>query len=172
MKIDYIKIADLKPYALNAKKHPQSQLEGMAESIKRFGFTQPVVVDSKNEIIIGHGRVEGAKIAGLKALPCIKRDDLSVQEIKALRIIDNRISETGWDNELLKLEFDELDFDLSVFNVDFKEFNFSGEVETKEEKEVVDQQQFMIVIDCESEAVQQQFFDEFKSRGIECRLIM
>ncbi len=119
MKITQIKTDDLKPYKLNAKKHPQTQVEGIAESIRRFGFTQPIVIDGSNEIIIGHGRLEAAKLAGLKDVPCIKLSDLSKDEVKALRLIDNRISETGWDSEILALEFNDLDFDFSKFNVEF-----------------------------------------------------
>lgn len=119
MKIILIKVAALKPYKLNAKNHPQTQIEGLAESIRRFGFTQPVVVDKGNEIVIGHGRVEGAKLAGLKEVPCIRRDDLTKEEIRALRLMDNRIAETGWDREMLRLEFQTLNYDLTPFNVDF-----------------------------------------------------
>lgn len=122
MKITQIKTDDLKPYKLNAKKHPQTQVEGIAESIRRFGFTQPIVIDGSNEIIIGHGRLEAAKLAGLKDVPCIKLSDLSKDEVKALRLIDNRIAETEWDRDLLALEFNELDFDFSRFNINFEEF--------------------------------------------------
>ena len=119
MKIELIQIDKITPYKLNAKKHPQSQIEGIAESIKRFGFTQPVVIDGKGEIIIGHGRVEGAKLSGLKEIPCVRRNDLNESEIRALRLIDNRISETGWDGELLNVDLESLDFDFEPFNIDF-----------------------------------------------------
>lgn len=119
MEIQSIKIEKLVPYKLNAKKHPKQQIEGIAESIKRFGFTQPIVVDGKDEVIIGHGRLEGAKLAGLKEIPCVRRDDLTEAEIKALRLIDNRIAETGWDGELLNLDLDSIDFDFESFNIEF-----------------------------------------------------
>lgn len=119
MKIINVKIGLLKPYKLNAKNHPQTQIDGIAESIRRFGFTQPVVIDKKNEIIIGHGRVAAAKLVGLKEIPCIRREDLKDDEIRALRLIDNRIAETGWDQEMLKVEFQTLSYDLTPFNVDF-----------------------------------------------------
>lgn len=124
MKIEKIKIEKLKPYRLNAKKHPQSQIEGIAESIKRFGFTQPIVIDGNDEIIIGHGRLEAAKILNLEEVPCVCRDDLKPEEIKALRLIDNRISETGWDQEILKIDLENLDFDFSSFNIDFEDLKF------------------------------------------------
>jgi ParB-like chromosome segregation protein Spo0J len=123
MKIENLKPEDLKPYKLNAKKHPQSQIEGIAESIKRFGFTQPIVVNKQNEIIIGHGRFEAAKIVGLEKIPCLRLDTLSEQEVKALRLLDNRIAETGWDVELLKMDLQGFDFDFEPFRLDFGDFN-------------------------------------------------
>lgn len=119
MKIVQKKIADLKPYKLNAKLHPQSQIDGLAESIKRFGFTQPVVVDKAGTIIIGHGRVEAAKKAGMKLVPAVVMSDLSTDEVRALRLIDNRIAETGWDQEILKIELADVGIDLAPFSVDF-----------------------------------------------------
>lgn len=128
MKITEIEIGDLKPYGLNAKKHPQSQIEGIAESIRRFGFTQPIVVDRENTIICGHGRVEGAKLAGISQVPCLRLEELTDQEVKALRLIDNRIQETGWDPGLLKLDLEGLEINLGDFNVSFDDLDF--EVET------------------------------------------
>lgn len=122
MKIINLKVESLKPYKLNSKLHPQSQIEGIAESIRRFGFTQPVVIDKENEIIIGHGRVAAAKLAGLKDVPCIRREDLSKEQIRALRLIDNRIAEYGWDQEILKIDLQGFDFDFEPFNVDFSGF--------------------------------------------------
>ena len=129
MKIQDKKISELKQYKLNAKKHPQSQIDGIAESIKRFGFNQPVVVDSENTIIVGHGRIEAAKKCGIKSVPCVIKDDLTDQEIKAYRIIDNRLNETEWDQELLELDLEEIDVDFSDFGVDF-----DIDVDVKEEK--------------------------------------
>jgi DNA modification methylase len=119
VKVIEIEIEKLKPYKLNAKKHPKKQLDGIAESIRRFGFTQPIVVDKNNEIIIGHGRLEGAKLAGLKAVPSVVLGSLSPAEIKALRLIDNRIAETGWDQEMLSLDMAEMDFDFEPFGIEF-----------------------------------------------------
>jgi len=125
--ISEIDIYKLKPYKLNAKQHPESQIEGLSQSIKTFGFTQPIVVDKNNEIIIGHGRLEAAKKAGLKNVPIVKRDDLTANEVKALRLIDNRIAETSWDSQLLHLDLSELDYDLSDFNIDFEDLAIEPE---------------------------------------------
>ena len=119
MKIEQRNPKELKHYKLNAKKHPDSQVAGLAESIKKFGFIQPVVLDGKDEIIIGHGRTMAAIRAGLDTIPTVKLENLTEQEVKALRLIDNRIAETGYDIDLLKMDLDTLDFDLEPFKIDF-----------------------------------------------------
>lgn len=175
MKIEKIKIEKLKPYKLNAKKHPQSQIEGIAESIKRFGFTQPIVIDGNDEIIIGHGRLEAAKILKMDDVPCVKRNDLTPQQIKALRLIDNRIAETGWDNEILALDLHDVTYDFKELNIDF---NFlADEILSKDNKNedkenAHDSMQFIVAIHCENENQQQEIFEEMQTRGLECKLIM
>lgn len=69
MQVVMRKIRDLKPYKNNAKKHPKEQVNRIAESIKEFGFTQPVLIDKNMEVVVGHGRILGAKQAGLKEVP-------------------------------------------------------------------------------------------------------
>jgi DNA modification methylase len=119
MKIEQRNPKELKHYKLNAKQHPEAQVKGIVESIKRFGFIQPVVVDKNDEIIIGHGRTMAAMQAGLQEVPTVKLENLTEQEVKALRLIDNRIAETGWDADLLKIDLENLDIDLKPFAVDF-----------------------------------------------------
>jgi site-specific DNA-methyltransferase (adenine-specific) len=121
MKIESIKISDLKLYSKNAKRHPESQIEGIAESIKRFGFRQPVVIDSKNEIVVGHGRVMAAKSLGLEEVPCERLENLSARDIKAYRLIDNRIAESGWIPENLAEDLKDIEYDFGAFNVDMSD---------------------------------------------------
>jgi ParB family transcriptional regulator, chromosome partitioning protein len=176
MKIEKVKIKDLKEYKLNSKKHPKEQVEGLAESIKRFGFTQPVVIDANNEIIIGHGRLSAAHSLGMKDVPCLRLENLSEAEVRTLRILDNRISETGWDIEILNEDLKTLDADFSEFNVNFdfladELLKFNSEDE-KESSQIEDSNQFIITIDCKNESEQQQLFEEFSERGLKCKLIM
>lgn len=124
-----MKTADLIPYVKNQKKHPKKQVKEIAESIKAFGFTQPIVIDSKNEIIIGHGRVMAAQLLELEKVPVLVRDDLSEQQVKALRIADNKLNESPWDKELLKTELSELydeEFDMSSMGYDISELQNLG----------------------------------------------
>ena len=169
MKIENLKIADLKPYKKNAKKHPKEQVEGLAESIRRFGFSQAIVIDKNNEIIIGHGRLEAAKSLGIDEVPCLRKESLSAKDVRAMRLIDNRIAETGWDVEMLRAEFQDFDFDFTPFNVDFGEF-FKNDSSDFLEKE--DYQQFLIVIECSNEDEQQKLYNEFEERNLKCKLIM
>lgn len=105
------------PYSKNAKKHDETQISNVAESIKQFGFVQPVVVDKNGVIVIGHCRTLAAKKLGMKTVPCVMVDELTDEQVRALRIIDNKTNESPWDMELLG---DELaDIDLSGFDFDF-----------------------------------------------------
>ena len=122
MKVTTLKTSDIKPYKNNAKTHPKEQINGLVESINRFGFTQPLVIDKNNNLVIGHGRLEAAIKAGLKEVPVLIKDDLSESDIKALRLIDNRIAETGWDADNILSELDGFNYDFDSFNIDFDEF--------------------------------------------------
>lgn len=108
MKTEMLAIDSLVAYANNAKTHPQEQLDKLALWIKKIGFTQPVVIDAHNNIVIGHGRTLAAKQAGLTKVPCVRINGLSEAEVKALRLFDNKAAETGWSPELLKYEIKEL----------------------------------------------------------------
>ena len=121
MKIELIGTEVLRPYPLNAKKHPELQIQGIAESIQRFGFTQPLVVDENYEVIIGHGRLAAAKKLGLSQVPIVRLEHLRPNEIRALRLIDNRIAESEWDGDMLALDLEELDFDFSPFHLSFED---------------------------------------------------
>ena len=104
-----LKLSELKPSPRNARTHSQKQIHQIAESIKAFRFTNPVAVNSLNEIISGHGRCEAAKLLGMTEVPAIRLDHLNSDQARLLRIADNRLAEAaGWDEELLKLELGEL----------------------------------------------------------------
>lgn len=113
-------VDDLVPYAKNAKLHSKEQVIAIAESIKTFGFTNPVLIDEKGEIIAGHGRVLAARELGLKEVPTRKLEGMSEEKKRAYRIADNRIGEIGggWDAVLLKQEHEELkaliDFEFGI----------------------------------------------------------
>lgn len=120
-------IDQLIPYERNQKDHPEEQVKNLANSLRRFGWRQPVVIDERNVIVIGHGRVLGAKRLGLKQVPVVSADDLTEDEIRELRIIDNKTNESTWNDylaeDLKELSFDGFDFD---FGEDLTGGGYSG----------------------------------------------
>lgn len=129
MNIIQMKVKDLKPYEKNAKKHDKTQIANVAESIKRFGFAQPLVVDKDNVLIIGHCRLLAAKQLKLREVPVVRMDDLTEEEVKQLRLLDNKLNESDWDFDLLMDEVGELDFDGFDLDWGFKELEDSSVVE-------------------------------------------
>ena len=135
MKIEKIPTDKLIPYARNAKKHDAAQVSKLAGSIREFGFNNPVLVDKDNGIIAGHGRVMAAQQLGLAEVPCIRLGHLTDNQRKAYILADNRLAEvnSGWDEELLKLEIADIDWaDIKGLSVDDFEF---GEIDFKEEED-------------------------------------
>ena len=119
MTIEYMKPGDLTPYGKNAKLHPADQVEHIANSIKMFGWTQPIVVDEKNVVVIGHGRLAAAKLLGLDQVPVVRRSDLTEEQTKALRIVDNRVAKSKTDRDLIAEELGEImDIDMELFGID------------------------------------------------------
>lgn len=131
MKIIEKDINGLVPYEFNNKIHSEEQINRIANSIKEFGFTQPLVIDKSNVVIIGHGRLEGAKKLGLEKVPCVMMDNLTDVQIKKLRILDNRLNESERNLANLKLELDGLeDFNFGDLELDVKDL--FPEMETEE----------------------------------------
>ena len=117
MQIIQKKLADIVPYANNTKKHDETQIKNVAESIKKYGWVQPIVIDNDGTIVIGHCRALAAERLGIKEVPCVVVSDLTEDEINALRIVDNKTNESPWDFDLLSAELPEID--LSDFDFDF-----------------------------------------------------
>lgn len=116
MKINTLKIDEIFIYSRNAKKHPFEQIKNVSKSIERFGWAQPLVVDGKNELIIGHCRLEAAKLLGLTEVPVVTMDGLSPKEVKALRLADNKLNESDWDMSLVREELKDLE-DIELLNL-------------------------------------------------------
>jgi site-specific DNA-methyltransferase (adenine-specific) len=118
-------IADLIPYANNARTHSDEQVAQIAASIKEFGFTNPILLDGTNGIIAGHGRLMAARKLSLDTVPCIQLSHLSDKQRKAYILADNRLAmNSGWDTQLLTLELKSLDdegFDLEMLGFDADE---------------------------------------------------
>lgn len=121
MQIIQKKLSDIVPYANNTKKHDETQIKNVAESIKKYGWVQPLVIDDDGTIVIGHCRALAAKKLGIEEVPCVVVSDLTEDEINALRIVDNKTNESPWDMDLLAKELPELDLSDFDFDCDFKE---------------------------------------------------
>lgn len=119
--IEYIDPSTLKPYDKNARTHSREQIESIAESIKEFGWTNPVLIDKKNGIIAGHGRVAAALQLGINSIPCLQLN-MTAKQARAYVIGDNKLPElAGWDMEVLKSEIEALlddGFDVSKIGFD------------------------------------------------------
>ena len=138
MNIKEIKISELHAYTNNAKTHDEKQIGMIAESIKQFGFRQPLVIDKNNEIVVGHGRYFAAKKLDLLTVPCEYANDLTDDQIKAYRLADNKLNESPWDFDLVDAELasisDEFDLDMSDFG-----FDVNIEIESFDELELDDE---------------------------------
>ena len=109
LQIVYKAPGDLTPDPRNARTHSAKQVEQIVQSIRAFGFTNPILADPEGRLIAGHGRLRAAKAMGLETVPVIMLDGLSEAQKRALRLADNKIAlNAGWDVEILKLELAEL----------------------------------------------------------------
>ena len=138
MDVRNISVKDLIPYDRNTKKHDKTQINNVAESIKQYGFVQPIVIDKNNTVVIGHCRLLAAKQLKMKEVPCVCVEDLTEEQVKALRIVDNKSNESEWDfdilpDELADLNLDDFDFD---FGIDEEEEDFDeNDLERDDEKD-------------------------------------
>ena len=120
LQVRLLPVTSLTPHASNPRTHSPKQLRQIAESIKEFGFSNPILTDSNGGVLAGHGRLEAAKLLGLEMVPTIPLAELSEAQKRAYILADNRIAEeAGWDQELLALELKyiadlDVEFDLTV----------------------------------------------------------
>lgn len=122
-----VSVASLIPYARNSRTHSDAQVAKIAASIREFGFLNPIIVDGANGIIAGHGRVMAAQKLGLATLPVIEASHLTEAQKRAYIIADNRLAlDAGWDNDLLKIELQDLQadgFDLALTGFEIGEIS-------------------------------------------------
>jgi DNA modification methylase len=115
---EYLRLDSLKPYAKNARTHSRKQVKQIAESIRSFGFTNPILIDNANTILAGHGRVEAARLLGLGEVPCVRLEHMTAEQKRAYVLADNKLAlNAGWDEEILAEELKsllEVDFDVEL----------------------------------------------------------
>jgi|HubBroStandDraft_4_1064222.scaffolds.fasta_scaffold253033_2 ParB-like chromosome segregation protein Spo0J len=137
----YQEIQQLVPYPRNARTHSKRQIRQIADSIVAFGFTNPVLVNHSAMILAGDGRVEAAKLLGMKKVPTICLESLNADQIRAYIIADNRLAEkAGWDNSILAIELQhltsiDLGFDVSLTGFEIGEIDLILQESKAEEDE-------------------------------------
>lgn len=189
---DYIQvdINAIKPYENNARLHSSIQINQIMQSIKEFGFTNPLIIDTEYNLIAGHGRLEALKQLNkidfkdkpILNVPCIQVKDLSDTQKRALCLADNQIAlNSTWDNEKLQDEleklanenfnFDCIGFDHSVFDdfIDDKAELNTDDIITQHNKEL--KEKFTLCIEVNNESELQTLYDNFKDKGYKCKII-
>lgn len=149
MEIITLPLNELRAYQFNARVHDAAQVNALKQSIKEFGFTNPVLVHPSGRIIAGHGRVEAARELGMTEVPCLVLDNLSEAQVRAYTIADNQLPQMAtWNFDMLAVEIDELQeqgFDISTLGFNAEELTemlgspeIEPEIEEKPQKEPSD----------------------------------
>jgi len=139
LNIEYLPVADLKPYEKNTRHHEEHDIDQIARSIEKYGFSDPIGIWGKQNIIVeGHGRVLAAKKLGLDTVPVIRLDHLTDEQRRAYAIMHNRTAElSSWDFEMLEqeladLDLAEFDFEIDELNITAADFDDNAELDEVE----------------------------------------
>ena len=171
-------VESLIPYARNARTHSDEQVAQIADSIKEWGWTTPVLVDETGQIIAGHGRVMAARKLGIDEIPVMVASGWSEAQRRAYVLADNKIAlNSGWDMDLLKVELQDIgdmSFDLDKIGFSVEEMT-SFFVEAENENKIPKQKElkntFEVAIECESEMQQEDIFNRLTQEGYKCRVL-
>jgi hypothetical protein len=168
MDIKNMAVKDLIPYEKNTKKHDDVQINNVAESIKQYGFVQPIVIDKNNVVVIGHCRLLAAKKLKMADVPCVCVDDLTEEQVKALRIVDNKSNESPWDFDFLADELAEINLD--AFNFDFGVSFDDDDTGTKEREEIALNESISVVVECADDEEAETIFEKLSEEGYKCHI--
>lgn len=187
--IDFVwaKIDEIKPYEKNARRHSKAQIREIADSIAKFGFTAPIIVDADGVILAGHGRYFAALLLGLESVPVIRKSNLTEAEVRAYRILDNRLAEKSkWDQDLLQLEIQALkeeDHEIDELGFSDKELEKILEDEPEIDEDLDDDEpsnrgsvkaakdEFLVVVTLQSESSQKALYERLIKEGLQCKLM-
>lgn len=188
IKVNWLATSDLIPHPTNPKEHPPEQVAQIVASIQAFGFNDPIAVDDNNVVIEGHGRLLAAQKLGLEKVPVLCLAHLSEAERRAYALAHNKLTlNSGWDSENLVLEIEALQ-DLAFENLELTGFTLeelngfqSGEHDAvlphtdmndeKTEVSIQYQNQYGVIVTCNTEAEQERVFSELSEAGYVCKVV-
>jgi ParB-like chromosome segregation protein Spo0J len=179
-KVERRPVDSLTPYAKNARTHSEAQVAQIAASIKEYGFTVPVLIDPRGNVIAGHGRLMAAKLLGLADVPVMVADGWSATKRRAYVILDNKLAlNSGWDPEILRAEFADLageGFDLGGLGFDPGELaEVSGAAPPpgiEDAPESNYKEQYGVIVVCADEAQQQLVYAELQRAGHTVKVVV
>lgn len=177
LKIEYLPISELKAYVNNAKEHPAEQVEQIKKSILEFGMNDPIAVWKDNEIVEGHGRLLACAELGepYDVVPVIRLDHLSDEERKAYALVHNKLTmNSDFNLDLLNMELEELkELDMEQFGFDLAIEDTDGDVEAVEDTDTHFnyQEQYGVIVMCESESEQEKVYTRLTEEGYECKVV-
>lgn len=175
-----MKVSELKNLEKNARKHSPAQLQQIEESIKKFGFLSPIVIDKNNVVQAGNGRLISAVKLGMTEVPCIQANGLTKDELRAFALVDNRLGDLSFfDMDILREELEELSFidDLDLSTIGFSAEEIEGLLKVDEFKPDLPENEdkepsamtHKLTIECEDADQKQDLFDELKERGFKVK---
>jgi ParB-like chromosome segregation protein Spo0J len=186
MHVDLWPLDRIRPYEHNPRLNDQA-VDAVADSIREFGFRQPIVVDADGVIIAGHTRYKAARLLGLDEVPVHVAAGLSPEQVRAYRLADNTTGEQAeWDFELLPIELSELvaaDYDVDLTGFDSETLTRlltesevddegpSGDATGTDPGEDRYREQYGVIVMCEDEAEQQRVYETLHADGYACRVV-
>lgn len=176
-RVERRKISDLIPYARNSRTHSDEQVSQIAASIREWGWTMPILVDEKGNVIAGHGRILAANKLGIDEAPCMTADGWSEAKRRAYVIADNKLAlNAGWEMDALKIEMQDLDalgFDIKLTGFEIDEmaalFDVEDDDPLPEQKEL--HATFEVAVECKDETEQETVFNLLTQEGYKCRIL-
>jgi len=170
MQIVEKKISELKKYENNPRINDDA-IDPVVNSIRAFGFKVPIIVDKHNVIVAGHTRLKAAIKLGLETVPVVVANDLSEDEVRAYRLVDNKTAEYAlWDDALLESELANIEFDLGDWQFDMPDLSDISAIPDLP-RELNYKEKFGVVVDCKDEAEQRQAFELVNSAGYSARIV-
>lgn len=173
LRIAWVSVDALVPYARNARTHSPAQVAQIAASIREFGWTNPILIDGERGVIAGHGRLLAARSLGIDTVPVIELAHLTEAQRRAYVLADNKLAlNAGWDEELLRVELADLEtagFDLTLtgFTGDELVDLLGGEDDGEDDGDhgAKDERRHLLLVEFDSEAELERAFSELSERG-------